>query len=106
MFKANLFKLNNIMKKLSLKDLKFGNNEKLDRNQMKTLFGGVDDSHAPEPFDESSGGGGSGGGPCLITCTGGVSLDGGPTCPTVANQDAICVEIGGGSSTSCHCGTA
>lgn len=56
------------MKKLSLKDLKFGNNEKLDRNQMKTLFGGVDDSHAPEPFDDSSGGGGTGGGSGSAFC--------------------------------------
>lgn len=58
------------MKKVSLKKLSFETNEILDNDQLKTILGGVNDSHAPEPSDHTPGGGG---GSVAVVCNNGAS---------------------------------
>jgi len=80
------------MKKLSLKNLKLEASDLLQRNQLKTVFGGYGGYF-----------GGSQTKPCRITCANGVTLEGGPHCPTQTNIDIICREIGGTTPGTCEC---
>ncbi len=78
--------------------------KKLNRNDLSLILGGVEEGQGPTPFKSGGSGGGGSGGPCVITCSNGLTLDGGPECPTSSNQNEICQEIGGGNSaSSCQC---
>ncbi len=86
MTKGNIiFKLI-IMKKVRLKNLNLSTNELLQREQLKTVFGGYVHDICPD------------GKPCLIQCPS-RQICGGPYCPTQINVDEICSEPGG----ICNC---